>query len=183
MQHGDRLGYLVFSEHQHIEYRPARGKRSALHFIQQLVRHTAWDAEQPPLPGRDHELKALIRLRQVTRPGSLVILLSDFRFLEDQCRRQLVELSRHNDIVMLHTSDPFERDLPDTGRYQVTDNNRMIEFDAASETVRSNYQLRYQEHQENLKRVSDELGLFLIDVSTDDDVAAVLKSGLGLPQR
>ena len=36
VQHGDRLGYLIFSEQQHIEFRPARGKGTALHFIQQL---------------------------------------------------------------------------------------------------------------------------------------------------
>ena len=53
-----------------------------------------------------------MRLRQVTRPGSLVVMLSDFRFLDDACRAQLVELARHNDVVLIHLHDPFERDLP-----------------------------------------------------------------------
>ena len=39
VQHGDRLGYLFFSEQQHVEIRPARGKHTALQFIQQLVAH------------------------------------------------------------------------------------------------------------------------------------------------
>ena len=187
VQHGDRLGYLVFSEQQHIEYRPTRGKRSALQFIQQLVGHSAWLADQESQRDRKQEneagLKALMRLRQVTRPGSLVVLLSDFRFIDEECRAQLVQLARHNDVVMLHTYDPFETSLPNAGYFRVTDDSSSVEFDSANEAVRDSYQARYQLHQEYLKRLSDELGLFLIDIATDDDMTAVLKDGLGLRQR
>ena len=187
VHHGDRLGYLVFSEQQHIEYRPTRGKRSALHFIQQLVGHRAWESDQARDQARDQEsepgLKALMRLRQVTRPGSLVILLSDFRFIDEQCRGQLVQLSRHNDVVMLHTCDPFERNLPPAGRLRVTDDRDSVELDSSSTAVRDSYQARYQAHLDILKRLSDELGLFLIDIATDDDMIGALKNGLGLQRR
>lgn len=187
VHHGDRLGYLVFSEQQHIEYRPTRGKRSALHFIQQLVAHRAWEPDQDKDQPGDQEsepgLKALMRLRQVTRPGSLVILLSDFRFINEQCRGQLVELSRHNDVVMLHTSDPFERNLPSAGRLRVTDDRDSVEFDSSSTAVRDSYQASYQAQQDHLKRLSDELGLFLVDVATDDDMIEALKTGFGLRRR
>ena len=115
VQHGDRVGYLVFSEQQHIEFRPGRGKRSVLHFIQQLVAHPAWDMAADDGHGQQTGVKALMRLRQVTRPGSLVILLSDFRFLDADCRGQLVELARHNDVVMIHIHDPLECMLPQAG--------------------------------------------------------------------
>ena len=186
VHHGDRLGYLVFSEQQHIEYRPTRGKRSALQFIQQLVGHSAWQSgqerQQDKNQGNEAGLKALMRLRQVTRPGSLVVLLSDFRFIDEDCRGQLVQLARHNDVIMLHTYDPFETSLPNAGRFRVTDDDNSVEFDSANEAVRDSYQARYQRHQEYMKRLSDELGLFLIDIATDDDMTAALKNGLGLQQ-
>jgi uncharacterized protein (DUF58 family) len=187
VHHGDRLGYLVFSEEQHIEYRPTRGKRSALQFIQQLVGHSAWQSEQKDSRDKKQEnkvgLKALMRLRQVTRPGSLVILLSDFRFIDEECRGQLVQLARHNDVVMLHTYDPFETSLPDAGNFRVTDDNSSVEIDSANEAIKDSYQARYQRHQAYLKKISDELGFFLVDIATDDDMTAVLKKGLGLQQR
>jgi uncharacterized protein (DUF58 family) len=183
VQHGDRVGFLVFSEQQHIEFRPGRGKRSVLHFIQQLVAHPAWD--MTAADGREQEtgVKALKRLRQVTRPGSLVVLLSDFRFLDADCHGQLVELSRHNDVVMIHTYDPFERMLPKPGYYRVTDGSSSIDIDTSSNSVREQYSERYEHHLQALQRLCNELGLFLIDIATDDDMLSGLKSGLGLQSR
>jgi len=183
VQHGDRLGYLVFSEQQHIEFRPTRGKRSALQFIQQLVAHRAWDMDDDNEREPEAGLKALMRLRQVTRPGSLVILFSDFRFLNADCRGQLVELSRHNDVVMIHTYDPLERVLPPPGNYRVTDGSSSIDIDTASSKVRDRYSERYDQHQQALERLCNELGLYLIDIATDDDMLTGIKTGLGLQGR
>lgn len=183
VQHGDRLGYLVFSEQQHIEFRPTRGKRSALQFIQQLVAHSAWNMADDNESEQKAGVKALTRLRQVTRPGSLVILVSDFRFLDADCRGQLVELSRHNDVVMIHTYDSFERVLPPPGYYRVTDGSSSIDINTASKKLRERYRERYDQHQQALERLCNELGLYLIDIATDDDMLSELKTGLGLQGR
>ncbi|MEM7563367.1 MAG: hypothetical protein AAF353_10000, partial [Pseudomonadota bacterium] len=116
-------------------------------------------------------------------PGSLVVMISDFRFIDDAGRTQLVELARHNDVVMLHTYDTFERYLPKSGRYRVMNNQRSLEIDTANKAFRRNYQKRYLQHQAYLQRLSDELGVFLIDIATDDDMTAGLKDGLGLTRR
>jgi len=183
VEHGDRVGYLVFSEHQHSEFRPARGKHAVLNFIQQLVGHQAWNRQAELPPDANAGLRALRRLRQVTRPGSLVILLSDFRFLDDDCRGQLVQLARHNDVLMIHVLDPFERDLPAAGRYRVTDGERNVDIDASNSGLRARYHERFETRQHALERICQELGLFLIDIATDDDMLAALKSGLGMQQR
>ncbi|MDH3386828.1 MAG: DUF58 domain-containing protein [Gammaproteobacteria bacterium] len=183
VQHGDRLGYLVFSEQQHSEFRPARGKRTVLHFIQQLDAHPAWLRQQTDPADANTGLRALMRLRQVTRPGSLVILFSDFRFVDDNCRGQLVELARHNDVVMIHTYDPFERSLPAGGFYRVTDGVDSLDLDTSSGRLLQRYRERYDEHQHRLERLCQELGLFLIDIATDEDMLTALKTGLGLQSR
>jgi uncharacterized protein (DUF58 family) len=183
VQYGDRLGYLVFSEQQHIEFRPTRGKRAALQFIQQLAAHRAWDMDDGDAVEARAGLHALKRLRQVTRPGSLLVLLSDFRFLDEDCRGQLVELARHNDIVMIHTFDPFECALPPPGYYRVTDGEYSVEIDTSISDIREQYRVRYDEQQQAMKRLCNELGLFQIDIATDGDMLADLKSGLGLQGR
>jgi uncharacterized protein (DUF58 family) len=165
LQHGDRVGYLVFSGRQ------------------QLVAHPAWQRDEAGEDEPGAGLKALRRLRQVTRPGSLVILLSDFRFVDDDCRKQLVELARHNDVVMLHTYDPFERNLPAAGRYRVTDGVDHVDIDTASEQLRRRYGDRYESQLKMLERLCQELGLYLIDIATDDDMLGELKAGLGLQGR
>jgi uncharacterized protein (DUF58 family) len=183
VQHGDRLGYLVFSEQQHVEFRPTRGRRAALQFIQQLAAHSAWDRGDGN--GNEHGigLNALRRLRQVTRPGSLLVLLSDFRFVDDDCRGQLVELARHNDIVMIHTYDPLECVLPPPGRYRVTDGVNSIDIDTSLDELRERYRERYALQQQALGRLCSELGLYQIDIATDADMLGELKAGLGLQNR
>ena len=183
VQHGDRLGYLVFSEQQHIEFRPTRGKHAALQFIQQLVAHPAWDMGDTSVGEHQPGLHALMRLRQVTRPGSLLVLFSDFRFLNNECRGQLVELARHNDIVMIHTYDPLEQVLPPPGYYRITDGVSSVAVDTANPEVRAKYQQRYAEQQQEFQQLCNELGLYRLDISTDDDMIAELRSGLGLRKR
>jgi len=183
VQHGDRVGYLVFSEKQHVEFRPARGKRPVLNFIQQMVAHPAWVRDERVAADPKSGLKALMRLRQVTRPGSLVILFSDFRFVDADCRTQLVELARHNDVVMLHTHDPFERDLPAAGCYRLTDGAEHLEIDSSSRQLRLQYRERYDRQLRQLQRLCRELGLYLIDIATADDMLTALKNGLGLQHR
>lgn len=185
VQHGDRLGYLVFSGQQHVEFRPTRGRRAALQFIQQLAAHPAWNMADENGNGSEHKagLLALVRLRQVTRPGSLVMLLSDFRFVDDECRGQLVELARHNDVVMIHTYDPLECVLPPPGRYRITDGADSVDIDTSDAAVRAQYRERYNQQQLALTRLCSELGLYQIDIATDADMLGELKAGLGLRQR
>ena len=98
--------------------------------------------EKTPQSPRFRGLHALRRLRQVTRPCSLLVLLSDFRFLDPDCRGQLVELARHNDVVMVHCYDPLERVLPAPGRYRVTDGENSVDLDAANPGLRAQYSER-----------------------------------------
>ena len=180
VQHGDRVGYLIFSEQQHIEHRPTRGKPAVLQFIQQLVGHRAWEMDDAQDDERNPGLHALQRLRQVTRPGSLLILISDFRFLGSECRGQLVELSRHNDVVMIHAYDPLEEVLPPPGYYRITDGVSNVAIDTSNPELRAQYQQRYQNQQQKLKQLCTELGLYQLNIATNSDMIAEIRSGLGL---
>jgi len=183
VQHGDRLGYLVFSEQQHIEFRPTRGRRAALQFIQQLAAHSAWDMADGGPGDYGAGLHALKRLRQVTRPGSLLFLLSDFRFLDAECRGQLMELARHNDVVMVRCYDPLECVLPPPGQYRVTDGEDSIDIDTSDSLLRALYRDRYERQQQAFNQLCIELGLHRIDIATDADMLLELKAGLGLHSR
>ena len=182
VQHGDRVGGLVFSEDEHIELRPKSGKAAVLHFIRQLVGHSAWTKEEQAAPVGKSETgaQALNRLRQVARPGSLVVLVSDFRFFNDGCRRHLAQLARHNDVVLLSIHDPLEQNLPPSGYYRLTDGGNELGIDSANRNSREQYQDRFIRHHETIEQLCNQLRLFLIDISTADDMLNTLKNGLGL---
>jgi len=177
--HGDRVGGLFFSEAHHLELRPKRGKAAALHLVQQLASHPAWSQQHKTTNGLEAGSEALNRLRHVARPGSLVILVSDFRFLDDSCRVHLSQLAKHNDVVLLFTHDPFEQALPPSGRYRLSDGDIEISLDSTNLASREQYQQRFSAHFEALVNLSNQLHLYLLDVSTTSNLLDTLQSGFG----
>lgn len=175
----DRLGTLVFAGDQHIEIRPKRGKSAALDFIRRSCDHPAWSNTPKPQQPRNMHLAAS-RLRKVVKPGSLIFLISDFRELDDQARSHIINLARHNNLVLLHVFDPFEAALPTSGQYKVSDGINEVALDTASKKLRTAYQSRFAEHQQQLIKLCRQHRIHWIPVSTDEDVLESLQNGLGI---
>lgn len=185
-QNNDRLGGLIFSEEQHTELRPQRGKSATLHFLQQLAKHTAWETNNSTQSAVENQSAdhALNRLRRVAKPGSLIFLISDFRNMNDHTNANiessLAKLSKHNDLVMLFINDPLEQQLPPAGFYKITDGQHDMTINTYNPALRSQYQQRFFSHQQYLKDLCVKLGIFYINLSTDKPLLESLQKGLHL---
>lgn len=188
VQHGDRLGGLIFSEQQHDELRPLRGKAGTLHLIHRLSHHSAWDTHQKK--GGHYQLdkwlleqcaaEALHRLRRVAHSGSLIFLISDFRFLNPLAKQYLAAMSTHNDVVMINIHDPLESRLPAAGYYRFSNGKKEIDIDTHNKATCANYQQRFAQRQQDLKKLCRKLGIFQLNISTEDNIVQRLQTGLGL---
>ncbi len=182
IEHGDRIGALIFSEAEHLELRPKRGKQALLHLFKKMAGAGAWSrtqtvsSEQPAVTALH---QSLLRLRRVAQPGSLIFLLSDFGDLDEQARAQLIQLSHHSDLVLISIHDPLEQELPPPGRYRVSDGERIVTIDSTLTAVCEEYRQRYQWQQAELPQFCRRHGLYLLPTSTADDPLAVLQRGLG----
>jgi len=183
IQHGDRLGGLIFSEQEHEELRPQRGDRAVLHFIKKLAEHPAWGQQQTPPADEDSAVKSLIRLRRVAKPGSLIILLSDFHQLGPQAESHLIQLARHNDVIMLFLHDPLERQLPPGGLYPISDGRQTRLLNTADAAVCKMHQAQFQQHEDKLKELCRRYGLFFLDCATNAPLEQTLQYGLRLKRR
>ncbi|MER2494451.1 DUF58 domain-containing protein [Catenovulum sediminis] len=115
---GDRLGGLVFTNHNHIELKPKARTPGVLHYIHALEQQSAEtnvvNAHNKVQEAQQAEIfsQACSRLRRLARPGSLVILISDFQNLSDASVKQLSLLSQHCELMAYRISDPLEIELP-----------------------------------------------------------------------
>lgn len=186
-QHGDRLGGLIFSEQHHQELRPQRGDKAVLHFLKSLSGHPAWEQKTGSfhLNGGNSKSagQSLIRLRRVARPGSLIILFSDFRNLGPQEESHLIQLSRHNDVIMLFIYDPLEEHLPPAGMYQVSDGTNSMVINTGDTGIQRTHQQQFQRHKEYLQTLCIRYGMFLLTCSTDQNLEHTLQRGFGLKQK
>ena len=180
IQQGDRLGGLIFSQQQHIELRPLPGRHASLSLIQQLTQHPAWQSSTEQAATHQAPVQALTRLRQVSKPGSLIVLISDFRFFDEQCRHQLAQIARNNDVLMIYTWDPIEQSLPTTGRYRFTDGINETTVDSSDRQNRHEYTSRFNRHVDMLQNLARQHRIRFIDVSTADNMLQQIQSGLGL---
>ena len=170
---------MIFSESDHVELRPRRGKRALLHLVQKLADDPAWDYETHDETDSDILQHSLLRLRRVAQPGSLVFMLSDFDGLDRQHMTHLGNLSRHSDLVLISIHDPLEAELPPAGRYRVSDGRRILTVDTEPDGIREHYQQRYRDRQAQLQHLCQHHGIYRMDLATADDPLAVLRQGLG----
>lgn len=191
-QHSDRLGGLIFSEQQHTELRPQRGKSATLHFLKRIAEHSAWQennsTDTPPISDPNvtpsHAInQALDRLRRVTKPGSLIFLISDFRNINAHTESSLAKMSKHNDLVMIFVSDPLEQQLPPAGYYKLSDGSNELTINTGNNKAREHYQQRFAAHQQYLKNCCKKFGIFYMSISTHQPLLDALQQGLNLSRK
>ena len=175
----DRLGALIFSGDDHIELKPRRGKSAVLDLIGKASTHPTWQqTDREPAPGTAH---AMSRLRKVTRPGSLLFLISDFRGMDETSESHLINIARHNDVVLIQVYDPIEAELPPAGSYRVSDGVDDLQLNTADRKLRQEYRQRFDRRQSKLAQLCRQHRMYLLPISTQDDVLSSLQQGLGIP--
>ena len=138
VEHGDRIGALLFNG-SHCELPPRGGRHGVLQLIRQLVEHTDPRRGIDAAPEGAGLSAALVRLRRVSRPGSLIVLVSDFYGLDADCEPQLQWLRRHNDVVALQVVDPLELAPPRPARYGVLAGGQSCMLDLRTAATRRAY--------------------------------------------
>lgn len=178
---GDRLGGLVFGDSVHRELKPRLGRQAALRFVHALVDHPDWQ-QQPHAPdegGSNAMTMAMAALRRVVRPGSLVVILSDFIGLTRTAQSYLSAVARHNEMLAVTLSDPFERELPPPGRYRLVADDEELAIDTHSATARREYAAKFDERTDLFAQFCQRYGIHRLPLSTEDDPVEALQTALG----
>jgi uncharacterized protein (DUF58 family) len=185
VHNGDRIGALLFNGGHH-ELRPLGGSRGVLSLIRMLVEMT--DPARAPGGRSDsasgqHLNDALMRLRRVARPGSLVFLLSDFYGCDTDTRRHLQYLRKHNDVIALQIVDTLEMAPPPAGHYAISDGHNNGLLDTRSTARRQAYLDYFAAHHRAVRELMQQCAVPLQQLATTDSVAHSLRRVLANPGR
>lgn len=177
---GDRLGGIIFGDTTHRELRPRLGRQSALHYLHQLTIHPDWATTDAPVADPAQPLvQAMSALRRVTRPGSLVIVISDFSGFNRAAQSYLSGVARHNEVLAVFLSDPLERRLPPPGQYRLVSNDDELAIDTRSRSARRDYRNAFEQRQAELEQFCQRYAIHLMPLSTADDPIECLQAALG----
>ena len=181
---GDRLGGLIFGDSTHRELKPRLGRQAALRFVHELVGHRDWERDENPVPASAEPLaQAMSALRRVARPGSLVVVISDFTAFSRAAQAYLSSVARHNEVLALFMNDPLERELPPPGRYRLVSPEDELAIDTFATAARRDYHEAFEKRAHELEAFCQRYGVHLMPMSTDDDPVTTLQSALGRRSR
>jgi uncharacterized protein (DUF58 family) len=168
LQHNDRVGGIVFSDHGHHEIKPARSRKNVLRFLNLINDFNHALSIDMPSPDKDFHIDdAFTECIRLSKPGTLIVIISDFSKLSAQSEKLLTKLAKHNELLMVHTFDPLEYELPTKGIYPVSDGNETLVIDTNKSTLKRDFANLIQKRQHDLKRISTRLNAPLIELSTE----------------
>jgi uncharacterized protein (DUF58 family) len=178
---GDRLGGLIFGDTTHRELKPRLGRQAALRFLHELAEHSDWQSRETLDNGeREAPLTmAMASLRRVARPGSLVVILSDFAGLTRAAQSYLSSVARHSEVLAVFLSDPVERELPPPGRYRLVTREDELAIDTFAKAARRDYSSAFEQRTRELDQFCQRYGIHLMTLSTDEDPVSALQVALG----
>lgn len=172
VRQGDRIGALLFSSKTHEEFIPRAREKAVLPLLASLSDYTKirrYDEESRPLSD------SLIRVRRVVRPGSIIVIISDFYTMDDESIKQLSRLRSHNDILAYQIVDPLEIAPPKPQQYPLTDGSQSLLLDTRVRSVNEAY-LHYCEHRHlALQKDLERLAIQYTQVSVDADLPTLVR--------
>ncbi|GAA5523466.1 hypothetical protein Maes01_00011 [Microbulbifer aestuariivivens] len=178
LQHSDRIGALLFSDHELETVRPRRSHHSVLAMIHGMVA-LAETLDSPIASAAGQPLKLLLEeARRVTRPGSALFLISDCHDLDEDCAQPLALLTRHADLQVLRVTDPLEQQLPEQS-LTISDGRQRTFLNAGSRVLRREFAELQSEARAEVAQICRRHRIPLIDFDNTQPLVPALLAVYG----
>ncbi len=135
---GDRVGSFLFSGKHHDTRPPQNRHKGVLPMLAGLAHYTTELHHTPDIEPESLNT-VLKRFKHALKPGSLLILISDFYSLDDASEPLLNRLRKHNDVVAYQIADPLELDAPKRGLYPITNGKETCYLDLRKKAAQKAY--------------------------------------------
>ncbi|MCK5924018.1 MAG: DUF58 domain-containing protein, partial [Methylococcales bacterium] len=168
---GDRVGGLLFTPDGEHDIRPGRANRAVLPLLNALVEASALHHRA----GSDNRLaRALEHASHVARPGSLILLISDFYQVQESLRQPLARLAAHNDVISFFISDPIEQALPAKFDVPLSNGKTRLLLRPQDVSRRASIKAHFEHRLAWISREMAQLGQPVIPISTQDNISEAI---------
>lgn len=177
---GDRLGGQLLTRSGLAEYRAARTRRAVLRFLEKIVEHSSWQANQAVnSPNEPALATGVARLRRVCRPGTLVFVISDFNDFDADVGKQLARLSHRAHITAIQVLDALDSALPPRGG-RLSDGEKTLSLSVLGRDKVADYAADFTKRQQHLFKTCAQNGITYHQLMTTDAANSILRSPSGL---
>ncbi|MBV7440227.1 DUF58 domain-containing protein [Weeksellaceae bacterium TAE3-ERU29] len=163
----DKVGLILFSDEVEVYLPPAKGRFHVLRIIRELVEYEP-KSKKTSIPG------GIDFLLKTQKRKSIVFLLSDFDDVD--YKKSMNVAARKHKIVGIRLYDKIERNFPDMGFINMTDNEtgKQQLINTSSRKVRKNFESYFQKVSETFFTNLKNAGAGTIEIPTDGDYVKAL---------
>lgn len=174
VKQGDRVGGLLFAADSHREFTPRARDVGILPFLSGLSQYTHAFPKQYPSVSQSLS-QALMRLRYVAKPGSILVVVSDFYNLDEESEKHLSRLRNHNEILAYHICDPLELAPPKPQHYAITDGEHIRLLNTRLAHISKVYQSYTEQKLTHLKATLTRLNIDYVQVTAASDLPSLVR--------
>ncbi|HEY8290779.1 MAG TPA: DUF58 domain-containing protein [Acetobacteraceae bacterium] len=175
---GDRVGAIVFDDHERAVVRPARGTTTVQRVLSEAARlNGALRADAGPSdPGALN--RALAEAARLATHDWLVVLISDAAGADATSTRLVSTIAAHNDVIAIFVFDPVEADLPQLGSVVVAEGAARLAIDTGITTLRSGFADDFAARRAAVANFGRHRAIPVIEVCTDADAGYQIRAAL-----
>lgn len=177
---GDRVGGIVFGDAALAEVKPARNRAALNRFLTGLSAANQALAPDAPAVEPLSINEVLGAVARIAPRNHLVIFLSDFDVIDDQTRRLVSGLSRHNDLVLGLVTDPFADCLPADAKLVISDGVLQAAVDMSDQTVHNDLARFAKRRIADILEWQVQFGVPVLPLTTAQDSLAQMRRLMGL---
>lgn len=178
---GDRVAALVVGDTNRCRFQPPGMGESALVRVFHHLAHKPESVNKTlKLENKQAEFSNLFDgmkyLQQIAKKDALILILSDFRQLNQKTRQQLGYLAHHFEVAAIKIYDPLEMRLPPSGRYPITNGQQKMYLNTEQNDVVKDYQQRFTDHHNSLIKLFRRNGIRLHSIGTQENMLDGLRN-------
>lgn len=175
---GDRVGGFILLPSGMKSFPASRNTSGMLRFLRGLSDGTAAEDDRDVSTTQDDRGEvplhlAIDRLRQVSRPGTLVFIVSDFIDYDERTERAIKKLSQRAHVTNVLVFDQLDTMLPH-GNQRISDGDHVTVLAALGRQKIDEHARRFQLRRERLERICRQRGMSFLAVPTSGSVRDVL---------
>ena len=180
---GDKVGAFIVADEQHREIRPTTQGATLLRVFNALEQLQVTKPYEAPKstesPGTPSSIdRALRRLAEAIRPGSLIFLAADFWRMTASGESDFTQCAQSSELVCGFTFDPWEQNLPGTDGYAFSDGRTSLTLHGDDHRIRAAYRQRFENHVSRLQSLCRRNQAHFLSLSTAEQPLSALRRGL-----
>jgi uncharacterized protein (DUF58 family) len=162
LKEGSSVGMLCFSDRREKYVKPNKGIKHAIGLIGMMIR-------LEPQSLKTSLNKAMNAALNIIKRKSIIVVVSDF--VDDNYEKELKNLAKKHDLIVIHLADQRETTLPALGIVPLFDkeSNQTLWINSSSLAFRTRLLGQFATKQQNLEKLCNQHGASYLFVQTDED--------------